>query len=319
MKVPKLARYNGTVSKDYNFVNENIYEFPIDLFTLIKKFKWGLITYEKLALKNKCTINDICECLGTDGYSIYNGNNFTIAYNNKIHSKGRINFTLAHEIGHIVLNHHKDFDVTEILEDNFSKAEYKILENEANCFARNILAPAPLVNKLDYFDMIFDVPDCFNITLPPTTTRISFLKNDLYYLSEEQIKQFELKYKRYKRCNTCKARYLGETFKYCPLCGSKKIVLGDVFSMRKYKGIESLSECPICENVDFSSSDKYCIICGNLLHNYCSNIDCGIELPLNARFCNTCGSKSSYYESEILKNWKQSSYEDMTSFDDLPF
>ncbi len=55
MKVPQLARYNGTVVIAYKFTLENIIEFPVNLFQLIKKFKWGLLTYEEMALKNKWT------------------------------------------------------------------------------------------------------------------------------------------------------------------------------------------------------------------------------------------------------------------------
>ena len=87
MKIPQLARYNGTVSTAYNFIYDNITEFPVNPFNLISKFKWGLLTYNQMAKENNCTIEDICECLGTDGYSIYNGTNYTIAYNNNQPSK----------------------------------------------------------------------------------------------------------------------------------------------------------------------------------------------------------------------------------------
>lgn len=330
MKVPLLARYNGTVAKAYEFVENNIIEFPINPFDLIKKFKWGLLTYEQLANNNNCTVEDICECLGTDGYSIYNGNNYTIAYNNTIKSQGRINFTLMHEIGHIILQHHKDFDVTEVLEDNFTKSEYKILENEANCFARNVLAPAPLAVELRFLSTFLSIPYYFNITMSATTVRYSFLKNDLYYLTDNQIENFQTKYKRYKQCNVCCTKYLKTDIKYCPLCGNDKLVLGDVFTMKEYKGIDihSLGECPKCENYDLKPEDKFCKICGLSLLNICSH--CGLEMDASARYCTVCGSMTTFYKEGLLEDWintkdvteMSNKFEpvfSLSSGDDLPF
>lgn len=325
MKIPQLARYNGTVAKAYEFVENNIIEFPVNPFEIIKKFKWGLLTYEEMALQNKCTIEDICDCLGTDGYSIYNGTNYTIAYNNKIKSYGRINFTLAHEIGHIVLKHHKDFDVTEVIKNNFTKDEYKILENEANCFARNFLAPAPLVSKLNLLGVLFNLNAFFNITFTAATTRISFLKNDLYYLTEEQITDFNQKYQRRKQCNVCMTKNLNLNIKYCPLCGNKNLVLGDVFTMKEYNGINinELHECPRCENYDIQSEDNYCKICGLNFKNECTS--CGMELDSSARYCTQCGNVTTYFQAGILKDWKLSEYTDKepvfqtSNADDLPF
>lgn len=335
MKVPQLARYNGTVSTAYKFTEENIIEFPVNLIKLIKKFKWGLLTYEEMALEKNCTIDDICECLGIDGYSIYNGRNYTIAYNNKIKSQGRINFTLAHEIGHIILSHHKDFNVTSILKDNFTKEEYKILENEANCFARNILAPAPLLQCLSVSEYYFKLSKFFNLSLKASNTRRSFYKNDLYYLDDEQIRFMQLKYKRYNICKKCSAYPLYVENYYCPKCGNNKFLLGDVFTMKEYKGINinELHECPICENCDIQSDDYYCKICGLNLKNEC--INCHIELDSSARYCTQCGCTTTYFQSGLLKDWqtatdvieksnsKNNTFEPIfktsNSTDDLPF
>lgn len=327
MKVPQLARYNGTVEKAYEFVKSNIDVFPIKLFELIHKFEWGVITYEEMAINSECSVDTVCKCLGTDGYSIYNGYNYTIAYNNTIKSQGRINFTLAHEIGHIILNHHKDFEVTEILQDNFTKEEYKILENEANCFARNILAPAPLVKQMKFWNVLFNLPNYFGITLKATTTRLSFLSNDLYYLKDEQIEYLQNTYKRYKYCNKCKCNHLNINTNYCPLCGNKNLIIGDGFTMAEYTGIniKELGKCPVCENGDIKGTDNYCKICGLSLNNICPT--CGIELDSSARYCRDCGSASPYLVSGALKHYQHATdirttaAEDFAPVfdDDLPF
>ncbi len=335
MKIPQLARYNGTVSTAYKFALENITAYPVNPFKLIEKFKWGLLTYEEMALKQNCTIDNVCECLGTDGFSIYNGDNYTIAYNNKIKSKGRINFTLAHEIGHIILGHHKDFDVTSVLKDNFTKEEYKILENEANCFARNILAPAPLLQCLSIPEYYLKLSKFFNLSFQASNTRRNFYKNDLYYLDDEQIRKMQSKYNRYNICKKCSTFPLSVEDYYCPKCGNNKFILGDVFIMKEYKGINiaELHECPRCENYDIQSEDSYCKICGLNLKNEC--INCHMELDSSARYCTQCGCKTSYFQAGILKDWQiatdvtEKSLSENTTFepvfqtsnsvDDLPF
>lgn len=333
MKIPQLARYNGTVSTAYEFVNKNITQFPVNPFLIIKNLKWGLITYDEMALNWNCTVEDICECLGEDGYCMYNGQYYTIAYNNTIKSKGRINFTLAHEIGHIILNHHKDFEVTEISKDNFTEEEYKILENEANCFARNILAPAPLVRKLSLWSTIFDMPNYFDITPKASRTRISFLKNDLYYLNDYQINELQNNFKQFKYCDNCKCGNFDLETKYCPMCGNKKITIGDGFM--KYKNEIKLDEnkkatiCPRCGNEEILEG-PYCKICGLELFNKCINYDkdtcigCGEICDANARYCHKCGSKTSYYNNNIIPDYKSTNESNdfqitEEDYSDLPF
>lgn len=332
MKVPQLARYNGTVSTAYKFTEENIIEFPVNLIKLIKKFKWGLLTYEDMSLKQGCTINDICQCLGKDGYSIYNGNSYTIAYNNTIKPHYRINFTLAHEIGHIILGHHKDFDVTSILKDNFTKEEYKILENEANCFARNILAPAPLVKQFPFWN-IFDISNNFNLTFAATYTRLSFLKNDLYYLTDIDILNMQQKYNAYLVCDNCNYKFINKNSKYCPICGKNELAKKTFFAIQDYIKIKGelknkmnytcnykidensrLTQCPICHNEEITVGE-YCKICGTYLINKCTNIiedtfgnqlegSCGKLAEANARYCIYCGNETTFYKKHLLCDYK---------------
>lgn len=58
-----------------------------------------------------------------------------ILYNEDINNVSRVNWTLAHEIGHIVLNH----------SDNISNATQEI---EAHYFAANLLMPTPIIAEL---------------------------------------------------------------------------------------------------------------------------------------------------------------------------
>jgi hypothetical protein len=66
-----------------------------------------------------------------------------ILYNNAINSKGRINFTIAHEFGHYLL-HRTDYPMgIECGEQDIVRwdSEYGQIEHQANLFATNLLMP----------------------------------------------------------------------------------------------------------------------------------------------------------------------------------
>ena len=77
----------------------------------------------------------------------------------------------------------------------------------------------------------------------------------------------------------------------------------------KYPMLNTNSEgklliCPICSNEETNVEGDYCQICGTELRNSCPLFNCQQNyLPSNARYCPICGSKSSFYENNILKEW----------------
>lgn len=150
MKIPDKPRYEYVNKMSYKFFLENgLDTLPIDPSLIIRKNKWALTSYSELARSFNCSIRKVSKRLKSeDGYTQYDYINYSIAYNDKPKSLKRIPFTLMHEVGHIYLNHLKDFDKTVIYRNELSEKEYKVLEDEANAFARNVLAPAPVVLKL---------------------------------------------------------------------------------------------------------------------------------------------------------------------------
>ena len=75
--------------------------------------------------------------------------------------------------------------------------------------------------------------------------------------------------------------------------------------------------CPRCENEQFSSEAKHCRICGAHLYNRCEgqpeidfhgNHTGELEHhnnPGNARYCETCGTKTYFYEEGFLVSWEE--------------
>lgn len=94
--------------------------------------------------------------------------NRIIYYNEKM-PLACIRFTLAHEIGHAVLTHQDGDD--------------PLAEKEANCFARNLLCPAPVISA---FNLLFvrDYVAVFDVSADMARIAISHHGSDAYYIDE---------------------------------------------------------------------------------------------------------------------------------------
>lgn len=73
--------------------------------------------------------------------------NQKVIYLNKSDSRKRQLFTVAHEIGHIVLDHKKKFDIFYRAQITQFNGEQTAEEKEANYFAASLLMPQELVIK----------------------------------------------------------------------------------------------------------------------------------------------------------------------------
>ena len=91
-------------------------KFPFDCISAIRKYGYHVYTYSELKEKNP-EVYELCASCSDEAYT--EPFSRTVAYNEDKPSD-RIIFSLAHELGHIVLEHPY-------------KADY--YEKEANCFA----------------------------------------------------------------------------------------------------------------------------------------------------------------------------------------
>lgn len=71
-----------------------------------------------------------------------------------------------------------------------------------------------------------------------------------------------------------------------------------------------LKQCPNCDNEETDIEGDYCQICGNSLVNRCINDNCPScqhddILPSNARYCPICGNRSTFYNNNMLSDWRQ--------------
>ena len=103
------------------------------------------------------------------GFSIVNGNKRVILYNETV-PLGCIRFTIAHEIGHYVLKHRDEHDSS--------------AEKEANCFARNLLCPIPVVYGMG-LETAQDYVSLFDVTAQMAAVSFDKQSTDKYYISSQ--------------------------------------------------------------------------------------------------------------------------------------
>lgn len=151
-----------------NIDKDNPEVAPLEKY--VQKTRWNLIVYDDEKLKE----------VSKDGFTIYKDGKYNI-FIGKLEKKSKRNrFTLAHEIGHIVLNHHK------LLKSNLIKFDANtknIFEKQANIFAENILMPVHLVDRFEYEDNEA-LSTIFEVSKAMVVVRKFHLDRDKYYIEK---------------------------------------------------------------------------------------------------------------------------------------
>lgn len=112
-------------------IQNKIKSLPVDLIKIIHKNGWKSAKYSKSM--EIITLIDPNLCVDNWGFTIEVQGKFIIFYDDLI-NKGSQNFTLAHEIGHIVLKHYlQEMPAT--------------MEKEANMFAARLLMPMCVLHE----------------------------------------------------------------------------------------------------------------------------------------------------------------------------
>ncbi len=161
------------------FTKHNIKSLPIDPFAIAKSE--GMIVRPYSLLPEEATI--MLTSNEQDGFSYYDPDieKAIIRYNDS-QSFYRQKFTIAHEIGHILLGH---------------RHGSVLAEHMANHFAGYLLAPSPLIHVMNCEDW-FDVMDKFEISDECAYYRFISYRNWAKYQIDKAyerriIKQFRLR------------------------------------------------------------------------------------------------------------------------------
>lgn len=227
----------------------------------------------------------------------------------------RIRFSKAHELGHIVLNHFTAFEQPDSY-SIYKSSAYQILEREANMFAAELLAPTPILKKLNMFD-VERIKCLCDISMLAADFTISDMNLDLHVSQDDKnslLRRFHryIYTKEYNKllteevCPRCHAQ-ISKGAQYCQICGSH-IEYYVKHSPEEFKAPivtqnGRLRICPKCGISAFQGGQMKCDQCGQPLYNKCKNPEHKKLLPAFARYCPYCGEATSFYESGILLDW----------------
>lgn len=329
-QIPQTPRINQSQTKARSFLYANkVASFPIDIKTLIKTT--GLCVLKKYSSQIKkfgFNLDYLCNNFGTDGVTIFNPKRkkpYTILYNDFIYPPSRIYWTLAHELGLVLLRHNDDFDETKLSRNGLTEASYKILDDEADAFAAELLSPAIVLIAAGWL-----TKNDIQVHCKLSNTAARNRSKSLLAIKKVKTKYFSYEKQLFKSfynhiylnfCPECKTYFVSKEAKYCPICGKSNLIWkkGEENTM-KYPGItvdenSKALVCPKCNNEEITQDGEFCMICGENIKNFCEGYinergfqeeeGCGKELPGNARFCPYCGGMSHFYNKDFLTPWNK--------------
>lgn len=127
--------YIDIIKKVYQVYKDcQIKTFPIDCFSILDHYNFMVFTYSQLH-EIDLELYELGTSLSNDAFSDMGLR--IAAYNERL-NQYRIRFSLMHELGHFILEHKSE--------------KTKQTEDEADCFASNILAPRPLIKHMHIKD-----------------------------------------------------------------------------------------------------------------------------------------------------------------------
>lgn len=301
---------------------------PIDIKKICKSFEFiRLIPYSVQMRHRNMTYLEVCtQCESEDACADFYASKgkYIIYYNDVVKWKyitsNRYRWSIAHELGHILLLHHINYKKTRIFRSNLSSYEYNYLEAEADYFAQLILVPHVVLyhfkvrneTQIKYLCKISGV--AANNRLREYKTWVKNINRSDSYDSALYRYYYVFIFQKY--CRTCGAHLIQSKGKYCPICGSKNTLQwGDgKMNYRNWEVDENgrVKTCIRCGNENLIGA--FCHICGSPVENRCTDYlyndyseSCSNSnlLPPNARYCHICGSESLFKQRNMLCTWQE--------------
>lgn len=305
-------------------------QLPIPVKAIAKSFKSiRVITYSRLIKDNNISLEQLIKhCKTEDAYTDYDAisDTYIIYYNDITHSKtasNRFRWNIAHELGHILLNHHKNYKHTRLFRSELSSEEYTLLEDEAERFAAYLLVPHFFINFYE-IRSYFSIMNLCKISRPASIRRYREYVAWKRHSKEMPLTNFDISIWKLAfgtvKCTICNSVYYGvEEQHFCKICGNQLYYAMEesklVYSRIDMDESNKPKECPICGNEQYVKDGDYCQICGTSIYNNCvgaiddqfRNTTCsdGLHLSGEARFCPYCGCETTYLRYKILKPYTE--------------
>lgn len=160
--------YNNITEIAYKaLLSQNFTTFPLDL-TAFSVNNCYIISFQKYAQLTNISVQELtADFAFSDGYFIPNIHGKMLILYNSISSPARLNFTIAHELGHALLKH---------------KGSNIIYESEANFFASELLMPTAIINYLIEAETKINkefLIDFFGVSSSAAEIKLKYIKKSL--------------------------------------------------------------------------------------------------------------------------------------------
>ncbi|MFR1015560.1 ImmA/IrrE family metallo-endopeptidase [Veillonella sp.] len=321
--------YNHATKTAWRLLKDlQICSVPIDLRSIYMDLGIQLESFTEAESSPFATFIQKLRLKQIDGLCYKDGKRYIVFYEDKA-QVNRIPFTLAHELGHILLGHHENSPNGFLPRfANTSSRDYR--EREADMFAGELIRSRPLLyltNLTNPHDADI-VSNIFGVSHLCATVGIEQIKRINFLTIPKTLKFFSNRFSSFintKYCSKCSHLFVANTrsIEYCPVCGNKSLMwyhknnylinffYGDVtgeLPIMDYKtypqNIDNgrTETCPRCELENIDSDWNYCPICSLPTQNVCE--DCGEKLDPHFRYCPKCGKESLYFKEKALTSWK---------------
>ena len=145
---------------------------------------------------------------------------FCIVFRDDITDPDRLRFPLCRELAHLFMNHYRDYP------DQMAPGRIPsgTLEAEADAFARNLLAPVPVVDVIRYNRPLQARAKVFGLPRNTWISRLDMLAADRAFVDEEMANTLIWLFHDYllgRRCRECGHVFTDEKQEdRCPACGA---------------------------------------------------------------------------------------------------
>lgn len=166
-----------TVLNFYKSLPSDLISLPFDILSSAQHIpRCKTISYQDFAAPRNLPISEMIRYAESeDGATKYHISwNAHIILYNEDRNVARTRFTIAHEIGHVLLGHLPTIAVNKVAKNNLYDIKYPIIEQEADIFASMVLCPFPILRTLG----IQTAPEIKNIC--DLSIQASLIKTEQY-------------------------------------------------------------------------------------------------------------------------------------------
>ncbi|MBC7766154.1 MAG: ImmA/IrrE family metallo-endopeptidase [Hyphomonadaceae bacterium] len=255
-----------------SFVQSYDIQAPVDCISLIKRLP-HITLLETDAFQKHVEAVSVALPDCTSAFIIVNRHFVHYPYTCSKHR--RLNFTLAHELGHILLQH------LALSSEQKTPHMCTVEDAEASLFASSLLMPLSLLQTLN-FRSLEKVAQALHVSQAALSMRLSQLN-------------FSLRGRRKKVCAHCHFSEFTPTTHFCPICGHSIQNNDNGVLMHPYVGIaqnkfRKAIDCPKCA-MPYAHGTT-CTICQTPAFNacvVCQHANLGV-----AHYCEICGNATVY-------------------------